>query len=376
MRDRRRMYHKSQQIFVIILVLICLGSIINYMNIVSSPAINNTRLYIPRIIPKSSSTSHRKAHIVLVENRDLATQKSYGYYTFVMWKLYTDFICHDCNLLVYNSSNLCETIGNNKENDNAKQQSCIGYNGRRVSPYWMKVQAVRNAMDEADEGDLIIFMDTDNQILNANFTLNVFDLNEVKAFLSSNKQMFVIASYWTYWDKVLLKHQPNGYRIPIVSNLFMVKNNKIGREMISMWWKSMQHTTLWEQITNESMLTHWPWEQERLAAFYNSTPRLFYVHEESKQYFQWIYHGPLCCIRFTQKHDIIRSLNETLMNQTRTVPRIMSIYNGSTTYEELVYDLYHQINVKRLSSLDQLDLSQSHELEGFWKIWEHKDQTN
>ena len=362
------MYHKSQQqIFVIILVLVCIGSIINYMNIVSSPTINNTRLYIPQIIAKSS-TSHRRAHIVLVENRDLATQKSYGYYTFAMWKLYTDFICQNCNLLVYNSSNLCETIDDEGDNK-AEQQSCIGYNGTRMSPYWMKVQAVRNAMDESDEGDLI-FMDTDNQIMNANFTLNVFDLNEVKAFLSSNRHMFVIASYWTFWDKVLLQHQPNGgYRIPIVSNLFMVKNNKIGREMMNMWWRSIEATTLWEQITNESMLTHWPWEQERLAAFYNSTPYLFHVHEESKQYFNWLYHGPLCCIRFTQKHDIIRSLNETLMNQTRTVPKLMSIYN-SATYEELVHDLYHQINISRLSSLDQTD--SSHELEDFWKIWEQR----
>jgi len=367
------MYHKSQkQIFVIILVLVCLGSIINYMNIVSSPAINNTRIYIPQIIAKSSSKLYPRAHIVLVENRDLATQKSYGYYTFAMWKLYTNFVCQECNLLVYNSSNLCETIDDEGDNK-AEQQSCIGYNGTRMSPYWMKVLAVRNAMDKGDEDDLIIFMDTDNQILNANFTLNLFDLDEVKAFLSSNKHMFVIASYWTYWDKVLLQHQPNGYRIPIVSNLFMVKNNKIGREIMNMWWESMQHTTLWEQITNESMLTHWPWEQERLAAFYNSTPHLFHVHEESKQYFQWIYHGPLCCIRFTQKHDIIRSLNETLMNQTRTISKLMSIYNG-TTYEELVYDLYHQIKVNRLSSLDQLDLSQSHELEDFWKIWDHKHE--
>jgi len=189
------MYHKSQkQIFIIILVLVCLGSI-NYMNIISSPAINNTRLYIPQIIAKSSSTSHRRAHIVLVENRDLATKKSYGYYTFAMWKLYTNFICQDCNLLVYNSSHICETIDSNKEDDKAEQQSCIGYNGTQMSPYWMKVQAVRNAMDVADEGDLIIFMDTDNQIMNANFALNVLDLNEVKAFLSSNKHMFVIASY-------------------------------------------------------------------------------------------------------------------------------------------------------------------------------------
>ena len=367
-----RMY-KSRQIFIIILVLVCCIININYMNIVSSPTINNnTRLYIPQIIAKSSSTSHRRAHIVLVENRDLATQKSYGYYTFAMWKLYTNFICQNCNLLVYNFSHLCEIIGSNKENDKAEQQSCIGYNGTKMSPYWMKVQAVRNVMDKADEDDLIIFMDTDNQILNANFTLNLFDLDEVRTFLSSNKQMFVVASYWTYWDKVLLQNQPNGgYRIPIVSNLFMVKNNKVGREMMNMWWRSMEATTLWEQITNESMLIHWPWEQERLAAFYNSTPHLFHVHEESKQYFNWLYHGPLCCIRFTQKHDIIRSLNETLMNQTRTVPKLMSIYN-STTYEELVYDLYHQIKVNRLSSVDQqTNLSQSHELEDFWKIWEH-----
>jgi hypothetical protein len=42
-----------------------------------------------------SNIRRRKAYIVLVDNRDLATKKSYGYYTFAMWQMYTSLVPDD-----------------------------------------------------------------------------------------------------------------------------------------------------------------------------------------------------------------------------------------------------------------------------------------
>lgn len=366
----------SYAVFILcILALVCFAALVEIKRVASindmiSSSNNTIRSYKPLLTHGNFTTEtvHRKAHIVLAENRDLQTEKSYGYYTFAMWKLYTKFHSQDTTLLVYNSSNLCIS---GKNGDGAEQQNCAGYNGTRMSPYWMKVLAVRKAMEEANENDICIFMDSDSQILNANFTLNIFDMAEVQSFLESGKQMLVIDERSdSHWDTVL--HQEDmkpGYEAPIVSNLFMVINNKVGREMMEMWWRSMQHTTLWEHITNTSMLFHWPWEQERVAAFYNSTPHLFYPVQQSWQYFGFLHHGPLCCIGFHSKFDIIRSLNETLMNQTRALPKLANIYNG-TTYEELVSNLYRQIKVKYLTGIDETRMT--HELQDFWKIWERK----
>ena len=50
----------------------------------------------------------RNAYIVLIDNHDLATDKSYGYYTYAMWQMYTSLV-PDVHLLVYNSTSLCLT---------------------------------------------------------------------------------------------------------------------------------------------------------------------------------------------------------------------------------------------------------------------------
>ena len=390
---------KSYAIFIlVILVLVTEVTLFDTKLGTIIIIINNNISSIVTTSSNSASSSHKpRAHIVLVENRDLQTEKSYGYYTFAMWKLYCSILYpNNCNLHIYNSSNLC-SIPTEKGG-----MGCMGYNGTLVSPYWMKVLAVQSTMMDLEqevnnENDLIIFADGDMQIINANFTLSIFELTEVQSFLhSDDKHMLVIdersASFWYR----TLHEEPNGYDVPIVSNLFMVKNNNIGRQMIQMWWKSMVHSTPWDE-SGTNMAFGWPFEQERLAAYYNSTPQLFYPVRQSWIYFGFLHHGPLCCIGFTAKHDIIRSLNETLMNQTRTLlPKLLatnttSYYNADTTYEELVSDLYHQLNIKTLTNNDNNSSSSNNnnnnnkswrskssrqrngdELVGFWNIWGSK----
>ena len=388
---------KSCAIFI--LVILVLVTVVTLFDTKLGSIIININNNISSITNSNSTSSYKPqrqgimAHIVLVENRDLQTEKSYGYYTFAMWKLYCSILYrNNCNLHIYNSSNLC-SIPTEKGG-----MGCMGYNGTIVSPYWMKVLAVQSTMmdleqEEVNENDLIIFVDADMQIINANFTLSIFELTEVQSFLhSDDKHMLVIdersASFWYR----TLHEEPNGYDVPIVSNLFMVKNNNIGRQMIHMWWKSMVHSTPWDE-SGTKMAFGWPFEQERLAAYYNSTPQLFYPVRQSWIYFGFLHHGPLCCIGFSAKHDIIRSLNETLMNQTRTLlPKLLatnitSYYDADTTYEELVSDLYHQLNIKTLTINDNNNSSinnnnneswrskssrQQHgdELVDFWNIWD------
>ena len=315
----------------------------------------------------NNQLSKRRVHVVIVENRNLEVEKSYGYYTFAMWQLYSHII-PECNIMAYNSSTIC--MGE-------KHGNCTGYNGIHVSPYWMKVLAVRNAMDEVNENDVIYFFDTDAQILNANFARSLLDLEDVKAFLNSGKTMMVMNENderTSYWYNQLNKERPGIYSAPIVSNQFAAINNKMGRQMMDNWWQSMAHPTPWDP-TGKDMHWKWPWEQERLAAYYNATPELFYTLEQTWTFMGGFnHHGPLCCVGFHAKYDIIRSLNETMMNQTRTLPVLAKKWKNGTTYEELVSDLYHQIHVRTLVGRDHTTRKDAshHDNEGFWKVWEKR----
>ena len=314
----------------------------------------------------------RKAHVVLVDNRDLATERSYGYYTMAMWKLYSSIV-PDVGLFVYNSSTLCPE----GELGYGFNVTCEGYNGTRMSPYWMKVLAVLTAMDEANEDDLLLFMDTDMQIMPENFTTSIFDLDEIQTFLQSGKSMLVIkedGSFWGWGTEEIFKPDDIGkavtrlYRAPIVSNFFVVINNDIGRRMMEIWWQSMAHSTKMDP-TGESFLWGWPWEQERIAAYYDAAPVLFYSVEQTWIYFSWLHHGPFCCVGFESKFDIIRSVNETMMHQVRA--NNISRWND-TGFDELADDLYRQIRIRPLSRMDFRPVSMTepgmamHNLTYFW----------
>lgn len=291
----------------------------------------------------------RIAHVVLVDNRDLESEKSYGYYTMAMWRFYSDIV-PDTGLLVYNTSTMCP------EGDPGINGFviCEGFNGTRMTPYWLKVLAVLAAMDEANEDDLLLFMDTDMQLINENFTRSIFNIDEIQTFLQSGKSMLVIKEDGSFWSSVTEIFKPDDigknvtrlYRAPIVSNFFAVINNEMGRQLMEIWWQSMAHPTKADP-SGKGFLWSWPWEQERLTAYYDAAPDLFYAVEQSWVYFSFLHHGPFCCIGFEHKYDIIRSVNETMMHQVRG--ENMSQWNNSD-FEELVYDLYHQIPIRQLSN--------------------------
>ena len=96
----RRHVHSMVATAVIIAAALC--SIAFYTNMLSSFQIQSTQVLWEK-------TSGHMAHIVLVENRDLQSTKSYGYYTFAMWQLYTN-LRPEANLLVYNSSSSCAGV--------------------------------------------------------------------------------------------------------------------------------------------------------------------------------------------------------------------------------------------------------------------------
>eukprot|EP00585_Thalassiosira_rotula_P011954 CAMPEP_0196161166 /NCGR_PEP_ID=MMETSP0910-20130528/47196_1 /TAXON_ID=49265 /ORGANISM="Thalassiosira rotula, Strain GSO102" /LENGTH=292 /DNA_ID=CAMNT_0041426107 /DNA_START=602 /DNA_END=1480 /DNA_ORIENTATION=+ len=272
-----------------------------------------------------------------------------------MWQYYSS-ITPDVNVLVYNSSSLCTKGGGGA----STQANCTGYNNIHMSPYWMKVLAVLNAMyNNNNEDDLIVFMDTDMQILNANFARSILELEEIQSFLNSNKSMLVIDERdFSFWDGETRGKRV--YKAPIVSNMFAVINNDIGRRMMHTWWQSVTHHTKMDNNTFtsiKSMLWQWPWEQERLTAYYDAKSELFYAVEQSWSYMGWVHHGPLCCVGFNAKHDIVRSLNETLGNQTETLwmrekssssPSSSRRWMNASSYEEMVSDLYGQIDIRPL----------------------------
>jgi hypothetical protein len=317
----------------------------------------------------------RMAHFVFVENRDLETDKSYGYYTMAMWRLYVELV-PDVSLLVYNSSGICP--GGEMGGFNV---ICRGYNGTRMSPYWPKVSAMLHAMDDADANDLLVFVDADMQLTNndghENFTRSIFELDEIRHFLESGKSMMVIneaGSFWGFGTVEIYKPDDMGknvtrlYRAPIVSNFFVVINNAVGRRMMEVWWQSMAHPTKMDP-SGEAFLWGWPWEQERLTAYYDAAPDLFYVVDQSWFYFYWIVHGPFCCIGFEQKYDIIRSVNETMMDQVRV--NNVSEWNG-TSFEGMVRDLRGRIHVRPLVDIEMEPIAindpsfEMHHLGYFW----------
>jgi hypothetical protein len=200
----------------------------------------------------------------------------------------------------------------------------------------------------------LVFVDTDMQLINGNYTRSIFDLIEVREFLRSGKSMLVIneaGSFWGFGMEEIYKPNDVGknvtrlYRAPIPSNFFVVINDDIGRRMMEVWWQSMAHPTKMDP-SGEAYLWSWPWEQERLTAYYDAAPDLFYPVEQSWAYFNWIHHGPFCCIGFEQKYDIIRSVNETMMDHVRA--NNSSSWNNVTSFEELVHGLHGRIHVDQL----------------------------
>jgi len=138
--------------------------------------------------------------------------------------------------------------------------------------------------------------------------------------------------------------------------------------------------------TSDRFKISWPWEQERLAAHYDAAPDLFYPLQQSWRYFYsknnvsiassnpgefgWISHGvvpPGCC--FVSKHLIIDDLNVTLPHQVQV--HNLTQWEG-LSFEELVYDLYHQIPVKELLTMEFLPIFKNdpsmsiHNLTIFW----------
>lgn len=264
---RPRSHVHSMAAFVITIAVAC--SIAFYTNMLTSFQFHQSTQLLWKQIPTSLSLSHplqnRMAHIVLVENRDLQSTKSYGYYTFAMWQLYTN-LRPEANLLVYNSSSSCAGV------TKKGMASCMGYNGTHMSPYWMKVLAVRNAMDTANEGDFIVFMDADMHLNNANFTANVFELKDIRDFLQSGKPMLVIDErYASHWYLVI--NTWGCYHAAIVSNYFIVINNHVGRSLMETWWQSMNHPTPKDSSGTE-MLWGWPWEQN--VSLHITMPHLSY----------------------------------------------------------------------------------------------------
>lgn len=319
----------------------------------------------------------RNAYIVLVDNRDLATDKSYGYYTYAMWQMYTSLV-PDVHLLVYNSTSLCLTKDSLPD---VGDTTCQGYNNTKIAPYWMKVLATRAAMDETNEDDLLLFMDSDIQLVNQNFNISVFDLDEIQAFLLSGKSMLVVSERINSW----WAHEAVLYRDPIITTLYGVINNELGKLMMEIWWQSMIQPTKMDE-TSDRFKISWPWEQERFAAYYDAAPDLFYPLQQSWRYFYsvnnvsiassnpgefgWISHGvvpPGCC--FVSKHLIIDDLNVTLPHQVQV--HNLTQWEG-LSFEELVYDLYHQIPVKELLTMEFLPISKNdpsmsiHNLTIFW----------
>ena len=219
-----------------------------------------------------SNIRRRKAYIVLVDNRDLATEKSYGYYTYAMWQMYTSLV-PDVHLLVYNSTSLCLTKDSLPDGGDI---TCRGYNNTRIAPYWMKVLATRAALDETNEDDLLIFMDSDIQLVNQNFNISVFDLDEIQDFLLSGKSMLVVSERdYSWWAATAVL-----YKDPIITTLYGVINNELGKQMMEIWWQSMIHPTKMDESSDRYKIS-WPWEQERLAAYYDAAPDLFYVLHQS-----------------------------------------------------------------------------------------------
>ena len=296
----------------------------------------------------SLTERHRRAHIVLVENRALPPS-TYGYHTWSMWQLYHKLHPH-VSVLAYNSSDLCNTTTN--------KRPCTGHGGLQVAPYWMKVLAMLQAADDTSENDLLVFMDTDMQIYNENFTRNIFEITEFRHFLESGKSFLVIEEYTDSWWGEKLKRE-NAYSDPVVSNFFAVINDQTGKWMLQQWWESMGKRTLMDK-TGEDMLVGWPWEQERLAAYYNASPHLFFAVNQSWHYMDWLHHGPLCCVGFTQKHDIINSLNVTVTNQAKR------LRNETRSYEELTAELFAELNIRPLSS-NFTTLTDTEER--FWNKW-------
>ena len=198
----------------------------------------------------------------------------------------------------------------------------------------------------------------DMQIYNENFTRNIFDMTEFNQFLESGKSFLVIEEFTDSWWKEKLRRE-NAYSEPVVSNFFAVINDATGKRMLQQWWESMGHRTLMDK-TGEEMLVGWPWEQERLAAYYDSSPHLFFAVNQSWHYFEWLHHGPLCCVGFTQKQDIINSLNVTLTNQTKL------LRNETRSYEEVSAELFAELNIRPLSrNFTMLTDTEDR----FWKKW-------
>ena len=325
-----------------------------------------------------SNIRRRKAYIVLVDNRDLATKKSYGYYTIAMWQMYTSLV-PDVHLLVYNSTSLCLTKDSLPDGGDI---SCRGYNNTRIAPYWMKVLATRAAMDETNEDDLLLFMDSDIQLVNQNFNISVFDLDEIQDFLLSGKSMLVVSERdYSWWAATAVL-----YKDPIITTLYGVINNELGKQMMEIWWQSMIHPTKMDESSDRYKIS-WPWEQERLAAYCDAAPDLFYILHQSWRYFYsvnnisiassngWISHGvvpPGCC--FEGKHLIINDLNVTLPHQVQV--HNLTQWMGHS-FEELVYDLSHQIPVNKLLTMDFLPISKNdpsmaiHNLTIFWNYSNH-----
>ncbi|EJK69548.1 hypothetical protein THAOC_09180 [Thalassiosira oceanica] len=349
----------------------CLDQFFAALILIAVVSIADTTNRISEVIGVSSPVStrrHRRAHIVLVENRELPPS-TYGFHTWSMWQFYQK-LHPQVSVLAYNSSDLC--------NGTNKKQPCIGHGGLEVAPYWMKVLAMLNAADDTNENDLLVFMDTvshlaslctyhvrydlpptqDMQILNENFTKNIFDVSEFNRFFESEKSFLVIEEFSDSWWGEKLKRE-NAYSDPIVSNFFAVINDETGKRMLLQWWESMGQRTPMDK-TGEEMLVGWPWEQERLAAYYNASPHLFFAVNQSWHYMDWLHHGPLCCVGFTQKHDIIRSVEVTLTNQTKR------LRNETRSYEEVSAELFADLNIRPLSRNFTI-LSDTEE--GFWNKW-------
>jgi hypothetical protein len=250
----------------------------------------------------------------------------------------------------------------------------------------MKVLATRAALDETNEDDLLIFMDSDIQLVNQNFNISVFDLDEIQDFLLSGKSMLVVSERdYSWWAATAVL-----YKDPIITTLYGVINNELGKQMMEIWWQSMIHPTKMDESSDRYKIS-WPWEQERLAAYYDAAPDLFYVLHQSWRYFYsvnnisiassnpgefgWISHGvvpPGCC--FVEKHLIINDLNVTLPHQVQV--HNLTQWMGHS-FEELVDDLYHQISVNELLTMDFLPMSKNdtsmaiHNLTIFWNYSNH-----
>ena len=158
----------------------------------------------------------------------------------------------------------------------------------------------------------------------------------------------------------------------------------MARQMMEIWWQSMNHPTKMDE-SSERYQHSWPWEQERLAAYYDAAPDLFYTVQQSWRFFGgngctvdntnldvcWLGHSvlpPGCC--FESKHLIIDDLNVTMTHQVER-NSLLSQWKG-LSFEELVYNLYQQIPVRQLSMMEFVPISELdpamaiHNLTIFW----------